>query len=159
MTRRTRTARAPYVEDVLDRVRSAFRVVLGAVLIYAGVGHLWFARDEFQAQVPEWMALDADLVVLLSGAVEILLGLALLALPRQRVRVGIVAGAFFVAVFPGNIAQWTGHRSAFGLDTDQARFIRLFFQPLLVAWALCSTGAWKALRGELRTRVLHADTR
>ena len=129
-----------------DKVRSAFRVLLGVVLVYAGVSHLSFARDEFQAQVPDWVPLDADLVVLLSGAVEIALGLALLTMRRRRVLVGVVVAAFFVAIFPGNIAQWTEHRSAFGLDTDQERFNRLFFQPVLVVWALWSTGAWKALR-------------
>jgi len=132
---------------VLNKVRPAFRVLLGAVLIYAGISHLSFARDDFRAQVPNWVPLDADLVVLLSGVVEIALGLALLTLRRQRVRVGIVVAAFFIAVFPGNIAQWTGHRSAFGLDTDQARFIRLLFQPLLVAWALWSTSSRRTPRG------------
>ena len=31
-----------------------------------------------------------------------------------------------------------------GLDTDTKRLVRLFFQPLLVMWALGSTGAWSA---------------
>jgi uncharacterized membrane protein len=122
------------------------RVLLGAALLVAGVGHLTWARTEFQAQVPSWVPLDADLVVLLSGVVEIVLGLALVALVRRRVLVGVVAAAFFVAVFPGNVAQWAEGNDAFGLDSDAERAIRLVFQPVLVALALWSTGAWAAWR-------------
>ena len=92
------------------------------------------------------MPLDHDLVVVLSGIVEIALGAALLLLPRWRVPIGWVAAAFFVAVFPGNLAQYAEGVDAFGLDTDRARLVRLFFQPLLVVWALWSTGAWRAWR-------------
>ena len=53
---------------------------------------------------------------------------------------------FFVAVFPGNISQYLTHTDAFGLDSDPARALRLVFQPVLVAWALWSTGAWQAWR-------------
>ena len=126
--------------------RTVLRVLLGAGLLLAGTGHLTFQRQEFQAQVPLWVPLDADFVVLASGVVELLLGAALLFLGRWRVVVGLTVAAFFVAVFPGNVAQYVEHRSAFGLDTDQARFIRLFFQPLLVLWALWSTGAWRDKR-------------
>ncbi|MCK7554044.1 hypothetical protein MKQ70_03055 [Chitinophaga sedimenti] len=122
------------------------RCVLGIALAFAGTGHLTFSRAEFQAQVPPWVPLDADLVVVLSGVVEIVMGLALVFLPKYRVVLGWIAAAFFVAVFPGNIAQWLHHRDAFGLNTDQARLIRLFFQPVLIVWALWSTGAWKAIR-------------
>lgn len=126
--------------------RTVLRVLLGAGLLLAGTGHLTFQRQEFQAQVPPWVPLDADFVVLASGVVELLLGAALLFLGRWRVVVGLTVAAFFIAVFPGNVAQYVEHRSAFGLDTDQARFIRLFFQPLLVLWALWSTGAWRDKR-------------
>lgn len=122
------------------RVMAAGRVVLGLVLVFAGVSHLSFARESFQAQVPEWVPLSPDLVVVASGIVEIGLGLALVTMVRHQLVVGVVVAAFFVAVFPGNIAQWTGHRTAFGLDTDAKRFVRLLFQPLLVLWALASTG-------------------
>jgi len=122
------------------------RVLLGLMLINAGVSHLTYARLPFQAQVPPWVPLNPDLVVLLSGCVEILLGLALVALYRHKAYVGIIVALFFIAIFPGNIAQYTEHRAAFGLQTDTARLVRLFFQPLLVAWSLWSTGAWTALR-------------
>jgi uncharacterized membrane protein len=131
----------------LRHVRTLGRVALGLFLAGAGTGHLTFAREEFQAQVPPWVPLDEDVVVVASGVVEVLLGLALLFTPRRhRPLVGWVAAAFFVAIFPGNIAQYLDGADAFGLDTDRARFVRLFFQPVLVAWALWSTGAWRAWR-------------
>ena len=128
------------------RLRTAGRLLLGAALAFAGVGHMTFQRDEFQAQVPNWFPIDADFVVLASGVVEISLGAALLGWRSRRVQVGWVAAAFFVVIFPGNIAQWVEGTDAFGLDTDGKRFGRLFFQPVLVVWALWSTGAWKAFR-------------
>lgn len=127
-------------------IRTVLRWLLGVALVGAGVGHLTSQREEFQAQVPEWFPLDADLVVVGSGIVEIALGAALLALPRHRVLIGTLVAAFFVIIFPGNIAQWSEGTDAFGLDTDAKRFARLFFQPVLVAWALGSTGAWRAWR-------------
>ena len=119
------------------------QVVLGVALAYAGITHLTTKREEFQAQVPTILKSIADFVVLASGVVEIVLGLSLIFLMRYRVQVGWVVAAFFVAVFPGNISQYLNHVDAFGLDSDRARFIRLFFQPLLVIWALWATGAWK----------------
>jgi len=118
------------------------QVVLGLALAYAGIGHLTTNRTEFQAQVPTILKSIADFVVLASGVVEIVLGLSLIFLWRYRVTVGWVVAAFFVAIFPGNISQYLNQVDAFGLDSDRARFIRLFFQPLLVVWALWSTGAW-----------------
>ena len=126
--------------------RSVARYVLGGVLIFAGVSHLSFARTSFYAQVPPWLPLDADFVVISSGIVEIALGLSLLMLTRWRVWVGWVVAMFFVVVFPGNISQFATHTDAFGLDSDLARGVRLLFQPLLVVWALWCTGAWKGLR-------------
>lgn len=123
---------------------SMFRILLGLNLLFAGISHLTFARLEFVAQVPSWVPLADDLVVLLSGVVEISLGLALVALPRWKALAGWFAAIFFVLIFPGNIAQYVNQIDAFGLDSDRARFIRLFFQPLLVLWALWSTGAFKA---------------
>ncbi|MFF5986595.1 DoxX family protein [Prauserella flavalba] len=121
------------------RARRIAAHALGATLAFAGTAHLTFAREEFQAQVPSWVPLDADDVVLPSGAAEIALGAGLLALPRQRRRLGVLTAAFFAAVFPGNIAQYRNRVDAFGLDTDRKRAVRLAGQPLLVAWALWST--------------------
>lgn len=119
--------------------RTIGRIFLGSALVFAGVSHLTFAREEFQAQVPDFVPLDPDVTVLASGVVEIGLGAALLVARKRRGLVGIIAALFFVAVFPGNIAQWVEHRDAFGLDTDMKRFVRLFFQPVLIALALWST--------------------
>ena len=130
--------------------RTVARVLLGVALAYAGVAHLTFSRDSFLAQVPDWVPLGADAVVVLSGIVEIALGASLLFLRRHRTLVGWVVAAFFVAVFPGNISQFVDGDAAFGLDSDLARGVRLLFQPLLVVWALWCTGAWAAWRASRR---------
>ena len=116
------------------------RVVLGGFMVTAGVLHLTTQRDEFQAQVPDWFPVDEDLTVLASGVVEVALGGAFVALPKHRRTVGAVLAAFFVAIVPGNIAQYLEGTDAFGLDTDDARLRRLFFQPVLVFWALWAGG-------------------
>ena len=124
-------------------VKTIFRILLGASLLFAGTSHLTVARTEFLAQVPTWLPLNADLVVVLSGIAEIVLGLALIFLVKQRALAGLAAAAFFILIFPGNISQYVNQIDAFGLNTDQARFTRLFFQPVLVLWALWSTDAWR----------------
>ena len=139
----------------MSPLRTIARWLLGAGLVFAGVGHLTFARQSFVAQVPAWLPLPVDLVVVASGVVEIVLGLSLVLLPRWRVPIGWVVAALFVAVFPGNIEQFVRGTDAFGLDTDLARGIRLLFQPLLVIWALWSTGAWKAWRDRRRVDAQH----
>ena len=128
-------------------VRNAGQILLGAALIYAGITHLTTSRIEFQAQVPTWVPLSADFVVLASGVVEICLGIALTSLQYRRY-VGWITAAFFIAIFPGNISQYVNGIDAFGLDTDQARLIRLFFQPLLVLWALWATGIFPRRDGK-----------
>ena len=120
---------------------TAARLLLGLAVAGAGVLHLTIQRREFQAQVPSWFPVDEDLTVLASGVVEIALGTAFVALPRQRRLVGALLAAFFVVIFPGNIAQYVEGTDAFGLDTDRKRLVRLFFQPVLVLWALFA-GGW-----------------
>ena len=127
--------------------RSA-QLLLGAALAYAGFTHLTTSRTEFQAQVPTILASQADFVVIASGVVEIVLGLSLIFLFKYRTQIGWIVAAFFVAIFPGNISQYINGTDAFGLDTDQARATRLLFQPLLVIWALWSTGAWNSYRSK-----------
>ena len=123
-----------------------FQILLGVSLAYAGTTHLTTSRQEFQAQVPTWLPLDADFVVIASGIVEILLGIALLTLWPYRRQVGLIVAIFFILIFAGNINQYVNGIDAFGLDTDQARLTRLFFQPVLVVWALWSTGAWQIVK-------------
>ncbi|MGY0388449.1 DoxX family protein [Nocardioides sp. WG-D5] len=121
--------------------RTVARLLLGVAMTGAGVAHLTTQRQEFRAQVPSWFPIEEDLTVLGSGVVEIGLGLAFVALPARRRLVGALLAAFFVAIFPGNIAQYVEGVDAFGLDTDTKRLVRLFFQPVLVVWALFG-GGW-----------------
>jgi uncharacterized membrane protein len=134
----------------LSTARTVARVALGAMLLFTGISHLTFARQEFVAQVPTSLPLSDDAVVLLSGVAELAIGASLVALPKQRILVGLGTAAFFVAIFPGNVAQYLNSVDAFGLDTDGKRFARLLGQPLFVAWALYSTGAWEWLRNQKR---------
>jgi uncharacterized membrane protein len=127
-------------------LRNATQLLLGAALAYAGTTHLTTSRQEFQAQVPNWVPFSADFVVIASGIVEIALGLSLLLLWKYRTQIGWITAAFFIAIFPGNISQYVNGIDAFGLDSDRARATRLLFQPLLVIWALWSTGAWRSYR-------------
>lgn len=123
-----------------ETIKTIAKYGLGAMLITAGIGHLTFARKEFQAQVPNWVPLEKDNTVVYSGIAEIALGTAIIATPKKYESiVGKIAGTFFTAVFPGNIAQYKNDRNSFGLNTDGKRLARLFMQPLLVFWALKST--------------------
>jgi uncharacterized membrane protein len=128
--------------------RQAGRIALGAFMVGAGTLHLTTLRREFQAQVPDWFPLDRDFTVVASGVAEVGLGAAFVVLPGKRRTVGALLAAFFVAIFPGNLAQYVEGTDAFGLDTDRARLVRLFFQPLLVLWALWAGGVWPRERGE-----------
>ncbi len=138
------------MKRALKVIRIVARIALGAALAAAGLSHLTTSRAEFQAQVPKWVPLDADFVVIASGVVEIIIGLWLISGYRAPLA-GCVAALFFIAIFPGNISQWITQTDAFGLDSDAARFIRLFFQPVLVLWALWSTAAWSWLRSLRRS--------
>ncbi len=123
-----------------ETLKTTARIALGSALIFAGISHLTFARKDFRAQVPDWVPLKKDDTVVYSGIVEVVLGSAIALMPKkQRETVGTIAALFFTAVFPGNIAQFTRRRSAFGLNTDEKRFARLLFQPVLVWWAWRST--------------------
>lgn len=127
--------------------QNILRIILGAFMLFAGISHLTFNRIEFQAQVPDWLPFSKDFVVLASGVVEIIFGLAIIFLQSQRANIGLALALFFVLIYLGNISQYLNHTDAFGaLNSDKARLIRLFFQPVLIAWALWSTGAWKAWR-------------
>ncbi len=133
----------------MTALRHLARVLLGIALIAAGTSHLGSNRTEFLAQVPTWLPLEPDFVVVASGVVEIALGLGLVFVKRYRQQIGVLTALFFIAIFPGNIAQFTEQRDAFGLNTDEARAIRLLFQPVLVIWALWSTSGFSYLRSLL----------
>ncbi len=133
-------------------IQTFFRILLGLTLLYTGTAHLTWARVDFLAQVPKWLPLDGDLVVVLSGIVELILGVSLIFLHPYRAVVGWVTAAFFVIIFTGNISQFIDRVDGFGMNTDTARGIRLLFQPVLIAWALWSTGAWQAWWNSRKTR-------
>ena len=127
--------------------QNVFRVILGCFMLFAGIGHFSFMRADFQAQVPDWVPLSKDFVVLASGVVEICLGLSMIFWIKQKTKVGLALALFFILIFPGNIAQYMNSTDAFGsLNSDASRLRRLFFQPVLIVWALWSTVAWKAWR-------------
>lgn len=126
-------------------VQNVFRILLALFMTYAGFSHLTFNRIDFQAQVPDWVPMSKDLVVVLSGIVEIILGLGLAFWKNKRTQFGWALAIFFILIFPGNIAQYLDSKDAFGaLNSDKARLIRLFFQPVLIIWALWSSGAWSS---------------
>lgn len=133
-------------------VQNMFRILLGAFMLYAGIGHLTFLRTEFQAQVPTWIASNSgimDIIVLASGVVEIAFGILMILEGKLKIKTGIALAIFFVLIFPGNINQYVHEIDAFGLDTNNKRLIRLFFQPVLILWALWSTGALHFLKNKL----------
>jgi len=123
--------------------RSIGRWALAGLLGAAGASHLTWGRRGDRIVVPDWAArlttLDKDAIVVASGAVELMLAAALIALPNERRNTGRLVAAFFIAVFPGNLHQWQTGRSAPLMRTDRARFLRLLLQPLLIVWALWST--------------------
>jgi len=141
-------AATPRISGRRHPVRATVRWALAALLVFSGLGHLFWGRRGYRVAVPDWAVeiarMDKDTIVVASGAVEVMLGAALIGLPRERGRVGAAVAAFFVAVFPGNVHQWQTGRSAPLLRTDRARFIRLFLQPVLIIAALWSTSRSRA---------------
>lgn len=127
-------------------MKKFIRIALGIAMIGAGIGHLSFARETFQAQVPDWVPFSKDFVVLASGVVEISFGLAMVFLAKQKEYIGLILAIFFVLIFPGNVHQYMQHLDGFGLNTDDKRLGRLFFQPVLIFLALYSTDGWKLLK-------------
>ena len=132
-------------------IQNIFRILLGLIMLYIGIAHLSFRRIEFQAQVPTWLTTDKDLmdlVVLISGYVEIAFGVLMIFGRKLKVKTGIALGIFYILIFPGNINQYIYEIDSLRLDSDNKRLIRLFFQPLLVLWAFWSTGALKHLKSK-----------
>lgn len=132
-------ASSAYTRRMASIPQTITRTALGGALLFTGVAHLTFARRGFRVAVPEWVPGDPDTTVVASGWVEIVLGAAMLVARGRRRLVGRLVAWFLVAVFPGNVTQWTHHRNAPGLDTEMKRFGRLFLQPVLIVLALWST--------------------
>ena len=132
-------------------IQNIFRILLGSIMLYIGIAHLSFKRIEFQAQVPTWLATDEgmmDLVVLISGYIEIAFGILMILGGKLKVKTGIALGIFYILIFPGNVNQYINEIDSLRLDSDNKRLIRLFFQPLLVLWAFWSSGAMKHLKNK-----------
>lgn len=125
----------------LTSKQKIFKNLLGAFLVVIGVSH-FIVQKEFINQVPMWLPMDYELVVLISGAIEIILGVLLIAVPRKGVTLGWIIATYFVMIFPGNVSQYVNQKDAFGLNTDTLRLYRLFLQPILIAWTLWATNAW-----------------
>lgn len=128
-----------------NTLRNIMRIILGIFMVLAGIGHLTFQRIEFQAQVPMWLPqhpLFIDFIVLASGAMEIAFGLCLIFIKKYRPQIGLTLALFFIIIFPGNISQYMNGIDAFGLDTDQKRLFRLFFQPVLIIWSIWSANTF-----------------
>ena len=129
-------------------LQNVFRVILGIAMLYIGIGHFTFSRIEFQAQVPTWLTSEEnliDFVILASGIVEIILGALMIWGGKLKVKTGIALAIFYILIFPGNINQYVNGIDAFNLNTDTKRLVRLFFQPILLLWALWSTGGLRFL--------------
>jgi uncharacterized membrane protein len=120
-------------------IQAGLRWVLAGFVIFAGVMH-FASTASFLGQVPTWLP-QRTFIVLASGVVEIAFGVALLLVRDHRRQVGWALAGFFVLVFPGNVYQAVAGTDAFGLDTPEARWLRLAFQPVLILWALWATGA------------------
>ncbi|MDB4050763.1 hypothetical protein N9454_05765 [Flavobacteriaceae bacterium] len=134
-------------------IQNIFRILLGLIMLYIGIAHLSFRRIEFQAQVPTWLTTDKglmDLVVLISGYVEIAFGILMILGGKFKLKTGIALGIFYILIFPGNINQYINEIDSLRLDSDNKRLIRLFFQPLLVLWAFWSSGALKYLKRKFK---------
>ena len=126
--------------------QNILRVSLGLIMIYIGIAHLFFRRIEFQAQVPRWLTSDenfVDMIVLISGYIEIIFGVMMVWGGKFKAKTGLVLGIFYVLVFPGNINQYIHELDGLRMYSNNERFLRLLFQPVLIFWALWSTNALK----------------
>ncbi len=132
------------MSKVVDIAKHLLRIILGLFMVSAGIGH-FNNTDSFLAQVPPFLPAP-EMIVYVSGVVEILLGLGLIFLVRYKEYVGIALALFFVVIFPGNISQYLTETSAFGLETDTQRLVRLLFQPVLIFAAIWSTSSWTEIK-------------
>ncbi|WP_435011763.1 DoxX family protein [Tundrisphaera lichenicola] len=111
-------------------LRLAGKVLFASLFIAAGVGH-FLATDFFLKVMPPYLPYPRELV-LLSGAIEMMLGI-LLMIPRTSRLAGWGLIALLIAVFPANIHVYL-HRDAFPLP-GIVHALRLPAQGLLIYWA------------------------
>lgn len=135
----------------MQYLKLALRLLMALLLMYAGVGHLSFAREKFELVVPYYLRFSngfVDFLVLGSGLVEIAFALGLCFSPRKYLPyIGLALAVFYVLVFPGNVHQYM-HSIDIPplLASEQARFIRLFLQPVLIVWAIYACDTWGLIR-------------
>lgn len=118
-------------------LKLTLRLVLGVLMVFVGVLH-FTKTDFFIAIMPPYLPLHRELV-LLSGAIEIALGIALL-IPRTAQLAGLGCIALYIAVFPANI-HMAMHPELFPDISPTALYIRLPIQGVLIAWAWWCTRA------------------
>lgn len=105
-----------------------------ALFITAGVGH-FVATDFFLKIMPPYLPFHLSLV-LVSGVIEILLGILLLVPRYSRLAAwGIIA--LLIAVFPANIHVYQ-HQELFPLPWF-VHLLRLPLQGVLILWAFAYT--------------------
>lgn len=138
-------------------VANIFRILLGLFLIFAGYLHMTQASSQYALIVPSWIPIEPNIVVFISGLVEIALGLALILLTKYTVYIGWVTAIFFILIFPANIYQYVNEVNAFGMQDDSSRLTRLFFQPIFIIWALISTGAYRAFKRSKNKNISFYD--
>jgi uncharacterized membrane protein len=106
-------------------------------MMIAGASHFAYS-EPFVQHLPDWVP-GREPLVYVTGAVEVLFGLALVRFPLARRTVGRLLAVYLVAVFPANIyvavADVDVARQAGGLFA----WIRLPLQALFIYWALWST--------------------
>jgi uncharacterized membrane protein len=119
-------------------LREAARFGLATAMIVAGVAH-WLLPAPFLQHLPPWVP-AAEVLIVLSGGVEVALGLGLLLRPRRRRWSGLALAAYLIAVFPANVYVALADVDVEGQPGGPYPWLRLPLQALFVAWALWSTG-------------------
>ncbi len=114
-------------------------------MFVSGYGHLFLAAEEIELIVPDWSPLSPKVMVIVTGYIEIIIGLAFIFLRSEIDLVGWVLVVFLILVFPGNLYQYHNEIDAFGLNTSNKRLARLFLQPLIILWVLYVSGNLKKL--------------
>ncbi len=117
--------------------RTHARRGLAAAMVVAGVAHL-VQPDPFLAHLPAWVP-AAELIVAVTGVIEILFGVVLVGPSRHRRTVGHLLAAYLVAVFPANVYVAVADVAVDGQPGGPYPWLRLPIQALLVAIAIWST--------------------
>ena len=116
-------------------IQSFFRYLLGLLFVAAGVNHFWHTAF-YVSMMPPYLP-EHLLLVYLSGAIEISLGVLLL-FHRWKRPAGWGLIALSVAVFPANV-HMALHPALFPEFTPTGLWLRLPLQGIVVAWAWCYT--------------------